>query len=217
MFWVFKLSFVVDIWDFFDLATIWANLWKIWQFFSNHLVTLIDTKNQLWPYFWNCVLLLTKTTKTYKAKWNFWSKSHKQTSLFQLQFGSNNTIVINNSCSSSNNNNNGSSSGNNNNSFMPTLVEITFTMMDWGDKLTSALFFCALADCLFAVCDEMAAASFHPFVVSLTLREMVNFYKVDVPLSQLGKNINLFGHFMFWVDFLKLTFWYVYSLGSWHF
>ncbi len=39
-FWVFKLSFAVDIFGFFDLATFWAILWKIWWFFSNHLVTL---------------------------------------------------------------------------------------------------------------------------------------------------------------------------------
>jgi hypothetical protein len=34
MFWVFKLSFVVDILDFFDLATFWAILLKIGKFFS---------------------------------------------------------------------------------------------------------------------------------------------------------------------------------------
>jgi hypothetical protein len=33
MFWVFKLSFVVDILAIFDLATFWAILLKIWQFF----------------------------------------------------------------------------------------------------------------------------------------------------------------------------------------
>jgi hypothetical protein len=33
MFWVFKLSFVVDILAFFDLATFWAILEEIWQFF----------------------------------------------------------------------------------------------------------------------------------------------------------------------------------------
>jgi len=40
MFWTFKLSFVVDILAFFDLATFWAILWKKWQFFFNLLVTL---------------------------------------------------------------------------------------------------------------------------------------------------------------------------------
>ncbi len=43
MFWVFKLSFVVKILAFFDLATLWAILWKTWRFFSNCLVTLIHT------------------------------------------------------------------------------------------------------------------------------------------------------------------------------
>jgi hypothetical protein len=42
MFWVFKLSFVVDILAFFDLATFWAILEEIWHFFSYHLVTLLD-------------------------------------------------------------------------------------------------------------------------------------------------------------------------------
>jgi hypothetical protein len=33
MFWVFKLSFVVNILAFFDLATFWAIFKKIWLFF----------------------------------------------------------------------------------------------------------------------------------------------------------------------------------------
>jgi hypothetical protein len=32
-FWAFKLSFVSDILAFFDLATFWANFWKIWRIF----------------------------------------------------------------------------------------------------------------------------------------------------------------------------------------
>jgi hypothetical protein len=40
MFSTFKLSFVVYIMAFFDLATFWAILQKIGQFFSNLLVTL---------------------------------------------------------------------------------------------------------------------------------------------------------------------------------
>jgi hypothetical protein len=37
----YKLSFIVDILAFFDMATFWAILQKIWQFFSNLLVTLL--------------------------------------------------------------------------------------------------------------------------------------------------------------------------------
>ncbi len=33
MFWVFKLSFVVDILAFFDLATFWAIFQQIWRIF----------------------------------------------------------------------------------------------------------------------------------------------------------------------------------------
>ncbi len=45
MFWIFKLSFVVDILAFFDLATFWAILWKFWHFFSNLLVTLTKDRH----------------------------------------------------------------------------------------------------------------------------------------------------------------------------
>jgi hypothetical protein len=40
MFWVFKLSFAVDILGFFDLATFGLFVEKFGNFFSNHLVTL---------------------------------------------------------------------------------------------------------------------------------------------------------------------------------
>jgi hypothetical protein len=43
MFWAFKLSFVVDILVFFDLATFWAIFEKFGKFFSNLLVTLLAT------------------------------------------------------------------------------------------------------------------------------------------------------------------------------
>ncbi len=46
MFWTFKLSFVVDILAFFDLATFWAILWKIWLFVSNLLVALSEKKKK---------------------------------------------------------------------------------------------------------------------------------------------------------------------------
>ncbi len=35
MFWVFKLSFVVEILTFFDLKTVWATFWKIGQIFGH--------------------------------------------------------------------------------------------------------------------------------------------------------------------------------------
>jgi hypothetical protein len=42
MFWVFKLSFVVDILAFFDLATFFGYSLKNWvNYFSYHLVTLV--------------------------------------------------------------------------------------------------------------------------------------------------------------------------------
>ncbi len=44
MFWAFKLRFVADILAFFDLATFWAILWKIWLFFLNLLVTLMENE-----------------------------------------------------------------------------------------------------------------------------------------------------------------------------
>jgi hypothetical protein len=45
MFWVFKLSFVVDILAFFDLATFLGySLKNLADFFSYHLVTLVFTK-----------------------------------------------------------------------------------------------------------------------------------------------------------------------------
>jgi hypothetical protein len=44
MFLVFKMSFVVDILAFFDLATFWALFKKFGNFFSYHLVTLLPTK-----------------------------------------------------------------------------------------------------------------------------------------------------------------------------
>ncbi len=40
MFWVFKLSFVVDILALFDLVTFEVTLQKIWQLSSNDLITL---------------------------------------------------------------------------------------------------------------------------------------------------------------------------------
>jgi hypothetical protein len=44
MFWVFKLSFAVDILAFFDLVTFWGySLKKFGKFFSNRLVTLTMT------------------------------------------------------------------------------------------------------------------------------------------------------------------------------
>jgi hypothetical protein len=49
----------------------------------------------------------------------------------------------------------------------------------------------------------MDTAPFHPFAVSLTLREKANFYNVDVPLSQLGKNINLLVILCFGLTFLS--------------
>jgi hypothetical protein len=57
MFWAFKLSFVVDILDFFDLATFWAILYKI---LANFLLII-----------WSPCLRKTKLQeKVRKAPWH---------------------------------------------------------------------------------------------------------------------------------------------------
>jgi hypothetical protein len=50
MFWNFKLSFVVDILAFFDLATFKAILWKIWCFFlsSGHTGYCFWKRKKFW-------------------------------------------------------------------------------------------------------------------------------------------------------------------------
>ncbi len=55
MFWVFKLSFVVDILAFFDLATFWAILWKIWRIFLLIVWSLWwhYMKRRMWNYVYN--------------------------------------------------------------------------------------------------------------------------------------------------------------------
>jgi hypothetical protein len=57
MFWFFKLSFVVDILAFFDLATFWAILKKNWQIFFLSSVHSVEQK--AWIYSGNKYFLIS--------------------------------------------------------------------------------------------------------------------------------------------------------------
>jgi hypothetical protein len=66
MFWIFKLSFVVDILACFDLATFWATFKKFGDFFSYHLVTLLTTeKSPMGPIHISRLKVKLKRTKRY--------------------------------------------------------------------------------------------------------------------------------------------------------